>query len=153
MDARDCITDRRARWSRRSFSWRTVLYGHLHSNRRAMRRVEDTGMLFPDWHHPWQFFLALGIMLLSCVDAFMTLQLLEHGMVEANPAMAAALSQGTAFFAATKVALTGAGVMILVYLANTFFMKILRTGLLLTIFFSAYCCLVCYQIVHLLHVL
>jgi hypothetical protein len=153
MDARDCITDRRAHWGRRSFSWRTVLYGHLHSNRRATRRGEDSDTLFPDWHHPWQFFLALGIMTLSCVDAFMTLQLLDHGMIEANPAMAAALDQGTAFFAATKVALTGTSVLILVYLANTYFMNFLRTGLLLTIFFITYCCLVCYQTVHLLGVL
>ena len=118
-----------------------------------MRRAEDSVNLFPDWHHPWLFFLALGIMILSCIDAFMTLQLLSHGMSEVNPAMAALLGQGTATFTATKIAMTGTSVLILVYLANTQFMNFLRTGLLLTFFFSTYCCLVCYQLVHLLRVM
>jgi hypothetical protein len=40
-----------------------------------------------------------------------------------------------------------------VFLAKFQFMNRLRTGLLLTIFFSLYCCLVCYEIVNLLAVL
>ena len=43
--------------------------------------------LFTDYHHPWLFFLATGIMLLSCFDAFFTLQLLDRGAVEINPVM------------------------------------------------------------------
>ena len=92
-------------------------------------------------------------MLLSCVDAFMTLQLLDRGMVEANPVMAAMLDQGVARFLASKLAMTGTGILILVFLARTYFMNLLRTELLLTVFFSAYCCLVCYQFVHLMRVL
>ena len=67
--------------------------------------------------------------------------------------MAMALAQGTASFAASKFALTGAGILTLVFLARTYFLKVVRTGLLLTLFFSTYCCLVCYQFVHLLRVL
>ena len=153
MDVNRSITERRGYWTRRSFSWRTVVYGSLHSNRRVLRRAEDAGGEYLDWHHPWLFFLALGIMVLSCVDAFMTLQLLDRGMVEANPAMAAALGESTAVFATTKIAMTGTGILILVYFSKTHFMNVMRTGLLLTIFFSGYCCLVCYQFVHLLRLL
>jgi hypothetical protein len=151
--AGEVIADRRQYPSRRAFSWSTALFGFLRSHRRTLRRAEDADSLFTDWHHPWLFFLAVGIMLLSCVDAFMTLRLLEHGMVEANPVMAAMLDQGVARFSASKFALTGIGVLILVFLARTVFLNLMRTGVLLTFFFSIYSCLVCYQFVHLLRVL
>ena len=153
METRPGHPDRRRLQSRRKLTWRTALFGYLRSNRRVHRRADDVGSVFIDWHHPWLFFLAVGIMLLSSVDAFMTLKLLEHGMIEANPVMAMALAQGTASFAASKFALTGAGILTLVFLARTYFLKVVRTGLLLTLFFSTYCCLVCYQFVHLLRVL
>ncbi len=153
MDASEVIADRRQYPSRRVFSWSTALFGFLRSHRRTLRRVEDADSLFTDWHHPWLFFLAVGIMVLSCADAFMTLLLLEHGMVEANPIMAAMLDQGIGRFSTSKFALTGICVLTLVFLARTAFMNLMRTGLLLTFFFSIYCCLVCYQFVHLLRVL
>ena len=136
MDTGEVIADRRQYPSRRAFSWSTALFGFLRSHRRTLRRAEDADSLFTDWHHPWLFFLAVGIMVLSCVDAFMTLRLLEHGMVEANPVMAAMLDQGIGRFSAIKFALTGIGVLTLVFLARTVFMNLMRTGLLLTFFFS-----------------
>ena len=111
-------------------------------------RVEDADILFLDWHHPWLFFLSVGTMLLSCCDAFMTLQLIELGMYEANPIMAAIMEQGTGAFAATKMAMTGTGILILVFLAKARFLNRFRTGLFLTIFFSFYACLVCYEFVN-----
>ena len=106
-----------------------------------------------DWHHPWLFFLSVGIMLLSCTDAFLTLALLQRGMVEANPVMAAALGHGAVPFAISKIVMTGTGILILVFLARFHFMNRFRTGLLLTILFSLYCCLICYELVSLLAVL
>ena len=147
------VSDRRAAEPRRAFTWRTVFFGFTRSRRRALRRDEDAGVIFLDWHHPWLFFLAVGIMLLSCADAFLTLTLMQHGMIEANPVMNAMLSQGTAVFAVSKIVMTGTSILILVFLAKSRFMNRFRTGLFLTIFFSVYCCLVCYEIVHLLAVL
>ena len=145
--------DYREGTDRRHFSWRTVVYGFTLSRRRELRRDEDAEILFLDWHHPWLFFLAVGTMILSCVDAFMTLQLLNHGMVEANPVMAALLGQGTGVFATTKVLMTGTSILILVFLAKARFLNRLRTGLILTFFFSCYACLVCYEFVHLMKAL
>ena len=147
------LADRRAEDERRGFSWRTVFFGFIRSRRRALRRNADSGVIFLDWHHPWLFFLAVGIMLLSCADAFLTLTLMQHGMIEANPFMDTMLSQGAAAFAVSKVVMTGTGILILVYLAKSRFMNRFRTGLFLTFFFSFYCCLVCYEIVSLLAVL
>lgn len=86
-------------------------------------------------------------MLLSSVDAFLTLQLIERGAFEANPLMAAVLERGTGIFAATKMALTGFGILALVFLARSRFFNRIRTGLFLTGFFGCYAVLVCYEFV------
>jgi hypothetical protein len=145
--------DRREDDDRREFTWRTVFFGFMRSRRHSPRRVDEGDVVFLDWHHPWLFFLAVGIMLLSCADAFLTLTLLQHGMIEANPFMARMLGQGGTAFAVSKVVMTGTSILILVFLAKSRFMNRFRTGLFLTFFFAVYCCLVCYEIVHLLAVL
>jgi hypothetical protein len=145
--------DRREAGERRALTWRTVFFGFMRSRRHSPRRGDEADVIFLDWHHPWLFFLSVGIMLLSTADAFLTLTLLHNGMVEANPFMARMLGLGGAAFAVSKVAMTGTGVLILVFLAKFSFMNRFRTGLFLTFFFSVYCCLVCYEIVHLLAIL
>ena len=134
---------------RRRFSWRTVLYGFALSRRHMHRRDADSEVIFLDWHHPWLFFLAVGTMLLSCADAFLTLLLIERGMVEANPFMQATLSRSTGFFVGIKLLMTAIGIFVLVFLAKAHFLNRFRTGLFLTVFFSAYACLVCYELVNL----
>lgn len=138
---------------RRQFGWRTVMYGFLRSRRHEHRRTGDHDGVFIDWHHPWLFFLAVGTMLLSCADAFLTLELLSRGMIEANPVMAGLMGGGTAVFAASKMAMTGLGILMLVFLARARFLDRIRAGLFLTAFFAGYCCLVCYEIVSLLRLL
>lgn len=147
------LLDKREGSDRRTVTWRTVLFGFTLSRRRNLRRADDAEILFLDWHHPWLFFLSVGTMILSCLDAFMTLRLLEYGMVEANPIMASLLGQGTGIFAATKIMMTGTSILILVFLAKSRFLNRVRTGLILTFFFSCYACLVCYEFVHLMHAL
>ena len=152
-DTNVASADRREADDRREFTWRTVFFGFMRSRRHSPRRGSEGDVVFLDWHHPWLFFLAVGIMLLSCADAFLTLTLLQHGMIEANPFMARMLGQGGTAFAVSKVVMTGTSILILVFLAKSRFMNRFRTGLFLTFFFAVYCCLVCYEIVHLLAVL
>ena len=92
-------------------------------------------------------------MLLSATDAFLTLQLLELGMVEANPFMQRLLEQGTDVFVSTKLAMTAFGIFVLVFLAKAHFLDRFRTGLFLTLFFTLYACLVCYELVNLFRLL
>ena len=132
---------------RRSVTWRTFVFGYILSRRREHRRRSERDNVFIDWHHPWLFFLATGIMLLSTVDAFLTLQLLDRGAIEVNPFMALMLEYGNIEFAAAKMLLTGLGILVLVFLARLRLFNFMRTGLLLTLFFSSYACLVCYQAV------
>ena len=153
MATSEAITERRNLVDRRHFTWRTVFYGFFRSRRHGLRRDQDAEVLFLDWHHPWLFFLAVGTMSLSCVDAFLTLELLQRGMIEANPVMAAMLEQGVGLFAASKMALTGTAILALVYLAKAHFLNRFRTGLFMTVIFSCYACLVCYELVSLFQVL
>ena len=143
----------RSNTDRRRLGWKTVVYGLVLSRRRAHRRATDVETLLLDWHHPWLFFLATGTMLLSCADAFLTLQLIQRGMIEANPIMDAILQQSVGLFVSTKLAMTAVGILILASLAKVHFMNRIRTGLFLTSFFSFYACLVCYQLVNLFSLL
>jgi hypothetical protein len=146
-------TDCRDGADRRRFNWRTVAYGFVLSRRHTHRRGEDQEVIFLDWHHPWLFFLATGTMLLSCADAFFTLKLLSLGMIEANPVMQAVMEQGTAMFVSVKLAMTAAGIFVLVFLSKARFLNRLRTGLILTTFFTGYAVLVCYELVNLFRLL
>ena len=153
MEASTTIHSPRAVVDRRQFSWRTVAYGFTLSRRHTHRRSADDDVIFLDWHHPWLFFLATGTMLLSCADAFLTLLLIDHGMIEANPVMNAVMAQGTTVFTSTKLAMTAFGIFVLVFLAKSRFMNRMRTGLFLTTFFTFYACLVCYEVVNLLRLM
>lgn len=144
------IQQNRVMSDRRDFSWRTVISGFFRSRRRDSRRGTEAEPLYTDWHHPWLFFLATGTMLLSAIDAFFTLQLLGRGAVEINPIMDAIIGQGAVAFAGSKMLLTGTGILTLVFLARWKFFNLIRTGLLLTAFFSVYLCLICYEFVTLL---
>jgi len=153
MESSEFDQNGRSDSERRRFHWRTVIYGFALSRRHSHRRLEDDDVIFLDWHHPWLFFLAVGTMLLSCADAFLTLQLMEKGMIEANPFMKATMDMGTGIFISTKLLMTAIGIFVLVFLAKAHFLNRFRTGLFLTVFFSAYACLVCYELVNLLRLL
>ncbi|MEM9208228.1 MAG: DUF5658 family protein [Pseudomonadota bacterium] len=132
---------------RREFSWRTVLFGFLRSRRRSHRRSSEDEPVFTDWHHPWLFFLSVGIMILSSLDAFLTLRLIDRGATEANPFMASLMGEGTMAFAASKMFLTGLSILILVFLAKAQIFNRVRTSLTLTVIFASYACLICYEFV------
>lgn len=153
MESSRAIAEQRVGIDRRRFTWRTVAYGFVLSRRHAHRRESDEEVIFLDWHHPWLFFLATGTMLLSCADAFLTLLLLDLGMIEANPVMTAIMAHGTSAFTSTKLAMTAVGILMLVFLAKSRFLNRVRTGLFLTVFFSFYACLVTYELVSLFSML
>ncbi len=148
----ESLPESRDHETRRQLSWRTVFFGFLRSRRRSTRRRDEGEPLYTDWHHPWLFFLATGTMLLSCMDAFFTLQLLDRGAVEVNPIMALVIGRSTLAFAATKLLLTGLGILMLVFLSRWRIFNLMRTGLVLTVFFSFYACLVCYEFIYLLRI-
>ncbi|NQV86146.1 MAG: hypothetical protein HQ492_03620 [Woeseiaceae bacterium] len=153
MELSQTIDQKRDKVERRGFTWRTIFFGFTRSRRREHRRLVDGDVVFLDWHHPWLFFLATGTMLLSCADAFLTLQLIDRGMIEINPVMGAVMAHSTILFTSTKLAMSGFGILVLVFLAKAKFLNRYRTGAILTMFFSFYACLVCYEFVSLFNMM
>ncbi|MEL7539093.1 MAG: DUF5658 family protein [Pseudomonadota bacterium] len=140
-------TERRGRTDRRRMSWRTVAYGFLKSRRRGSRRDGEQEPVYLDWHHPWLFFLAIGIMVMSAADAFLTLRLMGFGATEANPVMAAAMTADVGWFVTLKIAMTAFALFVLIYASRYQLFGRFRVGLLITFMFCAYSALIAYEIV------
>jgi hypothetical protein len=82
------------------------------------RRVEDASFAVTDWYAPQWLAAGLLILLLCVADALLTLALLDHGAMEANPVMNTVVNGDGRSFAAMKFGLTSAGVVILILLAR-----------------------------------
>jgi hypothetical protein len=100
-----------------------ILLGN--GQRRIIRRMEDqTRYFFVDQYNPRFFLSILAITLLSVIDGFLTLSLINHGAYETNPFMAFCLKAGPIAFIAVKYALTSFGVLILFIFRNIVLRKI-----------------------------
>src|SRR5277367_2178455 len=124
--------ERRARPDRRQRIWWAFLYGSIRPRRRRVGRRTDDGRFQPtDWHGAHLWAVSVGILILSVVDAFLTVTLMSGGAVEVNPVMAAVMGHDIGVFAILKIAMTGACVMLMVFLARYRFMRVVRVELLL----------------------
>lgn len=136
--------ERRGGKDRRSLSWRTFVQGSLTPRRRENRRGDDLDGLI-DWHEPHLLFLAIVILLLSMTDAFLTLKLIADGADEANPIMAYLLERAPRLFALIKMALTGAGIVVLVALARARVFRIIRISNIIHWCLLGYVVLIAYE--------
>jgi hypothetical protein len=98
-----------------------------------------------DWHEPHLMFLAIVILLLSMADAFLTLTLLLHGAEEVNPVMRFLIERTPRLFALTKMALTGAGIVVLVALARARLFRIFRISNIIHWCMLGYVALIVYE--------
>ena len=77
--------------------------------RRQVRRVHDQRrIVILDRYPAGLLVVILGILFLSLTDAFLTLNLIEHGASEINPVMAYFLEKGPFLFTVVKYGLTTA---------------------------------------------
>jgi len=86
------------------------------------------------------------IVVLSCVDACLTVMLLERGAYEINPLMAALLGGSFFAFTAVKVGLTAGGVVLLTQLARMRVFGAIPMGVVLYLVLAGYGTLVVYEI-------
>lgn len=93
----------------------------LFAGRRAhARREEDwQGTFYFDRYSSNIFAAIVLILLLSVLDALLTLYLIDHGSTELNPVMSYFLKHGPFFFMGAKYFLTCVGVVILLLFRNT----------------------------------
>jgi hypothetical protein len=88
--------------------------------RRRVRRLEDSHrIVLLDRYSPKLLAAILGILVLSLLDAALTLYLVEQGASELNPVMDYFLKKGPLIFTVTKYLLTCIAVLIFLALANS----------------------------------
>jgi hypothetical protein len=139
--------DRRDRADRRRRIWWSVLYGSFHPRRRRpSRRTDESRYHALDWHSPHLLAVSVGILILCVADAFLTLVLMSGGAVEVNPVMALFVGDNVPVFACLKMAVTGVGILLLVFLARYRFMRMIRVDVILYCVLLAYVILVWHEI-------
>jgi len=128
---------------------RRVLYSLLHGSfnprRRGPRRSGVASLRDLDWHHPQWLAVAVLIVVLSCVDAGLTLALMQHGAYEVNPLMAPLVGGSTLAFTLIKVGLTAGGVVLLTLTARMRAFGRLPVSFLLYAVLAGYGTLVVYE--------
>jgi hypothetical protein len=140
------LIDRRSTGCRRSPTVRSLIRGNARPRRRFSRRVGDHNMLVVDWYPPKMMYLALGILLLSCIDALFTLNLLALGAEEVNFFMRVLIEKSVGLFLGFKIALTGVSVIILVVLAQQRFMGWFRVVRIMQVALVGYSFLIAYEL-------
>ena len=141
------INERRDHADRRRRVWWSVWYGSFNPRRRAPpRRLDDSRFHSLDWHSSHLLAVAIGILLLSVADAFLTVVLLQGGANEVNPIMAALIYRSVALFAALKMGMTSLSIVLMVFLARYRFMRLLRVEWVLYGVLIAYASLISYEV-------
>jgi len=139
--------ERRDRVERRRAGLRSLFYGSFNPRRRTPpRRADESRFHSLDWHSSHLLVVSISILLLSFVDAFLTLVLLTGGADEVNPIMAAIIYKSVGVFAALKMSLTGVGLVVMVILARYRFMRLVRVEWVLYGVLVTYLCLISYEV-------
>jgi Domain of unknown function (DUF5658) len=139
--------ERREQSDRRLRVWWSVCYGSFNPRRRrSPRRLDDSRFHPVDWYSAHLLAVSIGILLLSATDAFFTAILLLNGADEVNPIMAALLYRSIAMFTGLKMAMTGAGIVLMVFLARYRFMRVIRVDMVMYGVLFIYAWLIGYEI-------
>jgi len=142
----DTILERR-RQDRRRFSLH-LLFGALFTlRRRRPRRKDDHLNTYIDWYEPWPLVASVVIILLSSLDAFLTLVLLNHDAVELNILMDWLIKSDIRTFAAVKLAVTGLALIVLVLHSNFQLYRVLPVRYLMYALMPLYAVLIAHEII------
>ena len=106
--------DRRSGTDRRNTTLAAYWHGARNPRRRGGRRVTDLRYAIVDWYSPRLLIPVFTILGLCVLDGMLTVMLMTHGAAELNPVMALFLPHNLLWFAFVKLALTGAGLCVLV---------------------------------------
>jgi hypothetical protein len=111
--------EHRTKGDRRQSFWQALCYGSWHGRRRNNRRLSTPTASYLDWYRPLLFLSAISLYIFSCMDAFITLFLIQQGATELNPVMRLVLHYNTTAFYWLKIVATAGGILILVLHKNT----------------------------------
>lgn len=103
---------------RRKPGLRSIVFGMFNPRRRQVRRDDDMADAFLDWHPKPLLVVATGLLILSVIDGLLTVRLVNAGVQEINPLLAALVHNNVAAFALVKWFMTACGVTALVVAAH-----------------------------------
>lgn len=127
-------------WDRRS-------WGFGGRRRGVGRRVGDGARPFVDWYPPRLLYFSLATLLLSALDAHLTLWLLRNGAVEANAVMAALMERSISAFVYTKILLTAGSLIVLVIHSRFTVFRVVKVERIFLAAFGIYLGLIVYEVV------
>ena len=139
-ERRDMRTDRRTQ------NLRSLAYGTVYRRRRSNRRVADDQVYIPDVHDRSACLAALALLVMSCLDALFTLNILRLGGEEVNVLMRNLLETSTFSFITIKYAATACGAVLLLIFSRVRIGGVLRVGLVLNALCVLYALLMIYHI-------
>ena len=143
----DGQANRRRDTDRRRFSIRSLVYGGVKPRRRASRRGSDENRGFLDWHDSNLLYASILILLFSSADAVLTLNLIHAGAAEEfNVFMGKLIETNVYLFTATKMFLTGTGLVVLVVLARFCVFRVIKVGHIIALTLMAYLVLIAYEL-------
>jgi hypothetical protein len=131
---------------RRRADSRTLMGALFKCRRRNGRRHQDEHNTYTDWYGPWPLVATLLIIILCCVDAFLTLILLDKGAVELNVLMDILIQKDTQLFTIVKVSVTGLALVILVLHFNFRVYRVIAVRYLIYAFVPMYMLLIAHEI-------
>ncbi len=132
--------------TRRRFSTRTLLGALFRQRRRQVRRDEDMINSYIDWYGPWPLLASLLIIVLSFMDALLTMILLNNGAMEMNILMDWLIKKDVQTFAAAKIAITGLALVILVMHFNFRVYRIIAVRYIMYALVPVYMLLIAHEI-------
>lgn len=113
----DEIKERRSHKDRRKNRFSSLFWFRPERRRRRVRRRTDKRRLYLlDYYKPILFYWVMLVLVLSLLDATLTLWLLSNGAEEINPVMDHILKYGPTAFVVTKYLFTALSLLIIVLL-------------------------------------
>jgi hypothetical protein len=140
------VTERRTAQDRRHHSWRTLTYCGLQGRGRRHQARRDGHSYYLDRYKPSLVFTGLAVLLLSCLDALLTLTLLNRGAYEANLLMAHLLESSDVVFVVTKVTVTAIGIVFLLMHSHFRLLKVTSGKHILQFLVPIYGLLIIYEL-------
>lgn len=111
------------------------------------RKGDEKDSYVDQYHDPMLFFVVVAIIIMSILDAYFTILLLENGnIIEVNPLMAALIEKGSLYFFNVKYLLTALSLILLVIHKNFFFLGAFKTTHVIFLIFGGFFLLNTYQI-------
>lgn len=141
------LFEQRSQIERRRPHFKSLVHS-MHIGRRvnARRQVEAELGYYTDRYEKWVGLNVIAITLMSLLDAFFTLHILDRGGIEVNPFMAALLAVNTNFFLIGKFVTTVACLLFALVHVNFHVLKVLPMKYLLVGISGFYVLLVGYEL-------